>query len=313
MQARATCRRPSASATRPNVTHGDVDAALAGGRDADRGDLRDAGAISQRDGAARDRRRLGWRQAVDRYADARVGHDPRAHRRTCSALRRTRSTSAVRFSAAALAQRDLQRARRCSASWRRGWSAGRSSSCCAVTRCMARSAIARRPARPCALAPIATADSPRSPITQRSRRAPIDDFYEPAANASRRALCQPCDCGLARGRAHRYRHAAVHARARRSTGLDRAGERHRRGGVGLPHGPARVPPEELCRGRADHRQAVLLQGAARMLRAGRRTLRLVEAAAGAAPDARQGRPAGRLGRRHRDLSGADVPWPRRAP
>jgi xanthine dehydrogenase YagR molybdenum-binding subunit len=46
---------------------------------------------------------------------------------------------------------------------------------------------------------------------------------------------------------------------------------------------------------------------ARVLRAGRRALRLVETAAGAAADARRGRPTGRLGYRHRDIPGADVP------
>ena len=43
----------------------------------------------------------------------------------------------------------------CSASWRPSWSAGRSSSCCAVSRCMARSAIARRRGSACASAPTA--------------------------------------------------------------------------------------------------------------------------------------------------------------
>ena len=46
---------------------------------------------------------------------------------------------------------------------------------------------------------------------------------------------------------------------------------------------------------------------ARMLRPGRRTLRLVETPARAATDARRCRAAGRLGRGHGDISGADVP------
>ena len=92
------------------------------------------------------------------------------------------------------------------------------------------------------------------------------------------ALCEPGDRHLARGGAARHRHAAVHARARRGHRLDRAGERDRRDGVGLRHGPARLPAEELRRGRADLRQAVLLEGAARMLRARRRALRLGERA-----------------------------------
>ena len=65
-----------------------------------------------------------------------------------------------------------------------------------------------------------------------------------------------------------------------ATGLDRARKRDRRNGRSLRHGPARVPAEELRRSRADHRQAVLLQGAARMLRPRRRALRLGAAAAG---------------------------------
>ena len=59
-------------------------------------------------------------------------------------------------------------------------------------------------------------------------------------------------------------------------------------------------------------QAVLVEGAARMLRAGRGTIRLVEAAAEAAADARRRRLPGRLGHGHRDLSGADVRRPKRA-
>ena len=84
--------------------------------------------------------------------------------------------------------------------------------------------------------------------------------------------------------------------------------------AGLRHGPAGVPPAELRRGRADLRQAVLLQGAARVLRPGRRALRLGRAPARAAADARRGRPARRLGHGHRHLPGADVPGagPRRA-
>ena len=81
----------------------------------------------------------------------------------------------------------------------------------------------------------------------------------------------------------------------------------RRDGLGLWHGSARLPPEELCRGRADHRQAVLFKSAARLLRAGRRALRLDQTSAPAAADARRCRPPGRLGHGHCDLPGADVP------
>ena len=103
------------------------------------------------------------------------------------------------------------------------------------------------------------------------------------------ALREPGHRHDARGGAARHRHAAVHARARRGDGLDRAGERHRRDGAGLRHGPAGVPAEELRRGRADLRQAVLLEGAARVLRARRRALRLGAPPARAAADARRGR------------------------
>ena len=52
------------------------------------------------------------------------------------------------------------------------------------------------------------------------------------------ALCQPRDRHLARSGPRRHRHAAVHARAGRGDRLDRAGERDRRDGLGLRHGSA---------------------------------------------------------------------------
>ena len=52
------------------------------GRDADRRDLRNAGAISQRDGAARDRRGMGRRHAVDRHAEPGPRHGAGPPRRT---------------------------------------------------------------------------------------------------------------------------------------------------------------------------------------------------------------------------------------
>ena len=109
-------------------------------------------------------------------------------------------------------------------------------------------------------------------------RARFDDFFEPAADASHTLYASP---------AIATSHEAVRLdtgtplfmRAPgEATGSDRAGKRDRRDGAGLRHGSAGVPPEELRRGRADIRQAVLLQGAARMLRAGRRAVRLGTAA-----------------------------------
>ena len=68
----------------------------------------------------------------------------------------------------------------------------------------------------------------------------------------------------------RHRHARPDAGARRGLRLGGAGMRHRRGGGGLRPRPAGVPPAQLRRDRAGDRQAVLVQGAARMLRPGRR-------------------------------------------
>ena len=54
-------------------------------------------------------------------------------------------------------------------------------------------------------------------------------------------------------------------------------------------------------------QAILFKGFARMFRGGREGVRLGRASGAAAPDARQGGTAGRLGRRRRHLPGGDVP------
>ena len=69
---------------------------------------------------------------------------------------------------------------------------------------------------------------------------------------------------------------------------------------------AGISPEELCRSRTDFRQAVFIEGAARVLRAGRRTFRLGPPPADAAADARSERTARRLGRRNGHVSGDDV-------
>ena len=63
------------------MRHGDVEAGLAAASQRDRCDLRDTGAVSQRDGAARDRGGMGRRHAVDRYADPGPRHVAGAHRR----------------------------------------------------------------------------------------------------------------------------------------------------------------------------------------------------------------------------------------
>ena len=118
----------------------------------DRGDLRDAGPVPQRHGAACDRRRLGRRQALRRHAEPGPRHGAGASRRTVRHLAGEHPTSAAPSSAAASARRASSPARRSSASSRPAWSDGRSSWCCAASRCTARSAIARRRARRCASA-----------------------------------------------------------------------------------------------------------------------------------------------------------------
>ena len=74
-------------------------------RAADRRDLRDAGAVSQRHGAARDRRRVGRRPAVDRHAEPGRWPWRRGASPGCSASRPRTSTSAAPSSAAASARR----------------------------------------------------------------------------------------------------------------------------------------------------------------------------------------------------------------
>ena len=93
----------------------------------------------------------------------------------------------------------------------------------------------------------------------------FDDFFEPAAEVSQTLYASPAIATTHEAVRARYRHAAVHARSGRGHRLDRARERHRRDGAGLRHGSAGVPAEELCRGRADLRQAVFVEGVARVL------------------------------------------------
>ena len=87
------------------VQHGDVGGGPRGGGASHRRDLRNAGAISQRDGAARHRRGMGRRHAVDRHAEPGPGHGAAAASPGCSASRRRTSTSAAPSSAAASAPR----------------------------------------------------------------------------------------------------------------------------------------------------------------------------------------------------------------
>ena len=107
------------------------------------------------------------------------------------------------------------------------------------------------------------ADGAQSPCQDRHQH--VRRFHRAGGQCLPRAVCQSGDQDVARGGADRYRDADVHARARRGPRQCRAGERDRRDGTGLRHGPTRVPAEELRRGRADERQAVLLQGAAPVL------------------------------------------------
>ena len=134
---------------------------------------------------------MGRRYAVDRYAEPGprdgAGADCRPVRHSAG---RT-SISAARSSAAALAPRASSPGRRCSASWRRGWSASRSSSCCGVSRCTARWAIARRPARRCASAPTATDLLTAIDHHAKTVSSSFDDFFEPAADASHTLYASP--------------------------------------------------------------------------------------------------------------------------
>jgi xanthine dehydrogenase YagR molybdenum-binding subunit len=133
----------------------------------------------------------------------------------------------------------------------------------------------------------------------------FDDFFEPASDVSHTLYASPAIATSYE--AARHGDAALHACPRRGDRLDRARERDRRDGAGLRDGSARVPSQELRRGGTDFRQAVLLKGLARLLRSRRRALWLGAAPARAAADARRGQAPCRLGHRHRDLSGDNVP------
>ena len=94
-----------------------------------------------------------------------------------------------------------------------------------ATRCTGRSAIARRPARRMRIGTDARRRACRDHAPCQDRDQHIRRFLRAGRERLRRTLCEPRNRGFARGRAHRYRHADVHARARRSARLDGAGER----------------------------------------------------------------------------------------
>ena len=306
--ARASCRRPSASAIRPRCEHGDVEAGLAAAAKRDRGDLRDAArnittrwsrTPSSRPGTATrcrsTRRARAWRwrrRGIAGLFGIPPENDPHPQpvpRRRLRLQGLISGPQILGIMAARLVGRPVKLV------LRREQMYGP----------VGHRAPTRQTLRIGADGDGA-ADRAR-PSRARRRRARFDDFFEPAADASHTLYASP---------AIATSHEAVRLdtgtplfmRAPgEATGIDRAGKRDRRDGLGLRHGSAGVPAEELRRGRADLRQAVLLQGAARMLCAGRRALRLGGAPARAAADARRGRLAGRLGHGHRDLPGADVP------
>ena len=94
----------------------------------------------------------------------------------------------------------------------------------------------------------------------------FDDFIEPAANASHNLYASPAISTRHCGGAGRYRHAGPDAGAGRSHRLGRTRMRDGRGGACLRARSAGIPPAQLRRDRPGIGQAVLGQGAARMLR-----------------------------------------------
>ncbi len=104
------------------------------------------------------------------------------------------------------------------------------------------------------------ADRPRPPHPH--RLVELRRLLRAGGPGDQHPLREPGHRHPARGGAPRHRHAAVHARARRGHRQRRPGERAGRDGPRTRHGPAGVPARQLRRGRADHRQAVLLEGPA---------------------------------------------------
>ena len=107
----ARCDRElRATGRRPRISVGSASGRCRGrsrrSLEANRGDLRDRAAISQPDGAACDRGRMGRRYALNRYAEPRSCYGAGPPRGTFRNLSRAIFTSAVRSSAAASAAKD---------------------------------------------------------------------------------------------------------------------------------------------------------------------------------------------------------------
>ncbi len=102
-------------------------------------------------------------------------------------------------------------------------------------------------------------------------------------------------------RAPRHRHADLHARARRVERVVRAGVGDGRAGLRGRRRPAAAAADQLRRDRSAREEAVVVQVAAAVLRAGRRALRLGAAHAPAALDALARGHAGRHGDGDRDV------------
>ena len=129
----------------------------------------------------------------------------------------------------------------------------------------------------------------------------FDDFYEPAGLPTRHSYATGALATTHEG-VRVDIGTPIFARAPgEAAGSVALGERDGRTRRRMRARSAGVPASQLRGTGADHRQAVLLEGPARMLPAGRGSLRLGRASAEAAPDAGFRRSAGRLGPRHRDL------------
>ena len=141
----------------PDAGKGDVAAGLAAADKRIEADLRDRRAISQRHGTACGRRAVGRRQLVARHAK------PGDVDRAAPARRAVRHRSCRHPYPQPVPRRRfwLQgRAVGAAGAWRHGGSAGRppgQAGDCGASRCSARSAIERKPGRPCGWAPTRTA------------------------------------------------------------------------------------------------------------------------------------------------------------
>ena len=286
MRPKASCRRASASAIRRKSHRGDVEAGLAAASTADRGDLRDA----RRNITTPWSRTRSWRRGTATRSRstrrARASSWRRGGSPDCSASRPDKIHIRSPFLGGGFGSK--------------GFISGPQVLGIMAARLVGRPVklVLRReqmygpvghraPTRQ-TLRMGADGDGKLTAIDHHTKTtsSTFDDFFEPASDASHTLYASPAI-------------ATSHEAVRIDTGtplfmrapgeatrLDCAGERDRRDGAGLRHGSAGLSAEELCRGRADLRQAVLLQGVARVLRARRRALRLVAASARAAADAR---------------------------